>query len=214
MYTVALRDAAIAIVMAATALLPSNGWADTKPSQEATPKVPIAGGKLESPGSAAEQARILDELYQQLAKATAPENADAIATAVQQLWSISGSDTVDLLMSRAALALNADEKPLALHLLDSCLTLAPKYAEAWNRRASIHFASQDYVLALADLNRALAIDPHHFKALEGAALTLKELGRKELALESYRRLIAVYPLSADGKRGLQELEREVEGQRI
>jgi tetratricopeptide (TPR) repeat protein len=201
--------------MAALALSPVRPGIAQTPSQTPPVGQPSAPAlQSDAPGSPAEQTRVLGELYQQLAKATSPENADAIASAIQQLWSISGSDTVDLLMARTAMALNADDKPLALRLLDVCLKLSPNYAEAWNRRASIHFVAQDYIAALADLNRALAIDPNHFKALEGAALTLKEMGRKKLALEGYRRLIAVYPLSADGKRGLQELERDVEGQRI
>jgi tetratricopeptide (TPR) repeat protein len=101
-----------------------------------------------------------------------------------------------------------------LTLLDRCIVMAPAFAEVWNRRAAIHFADQDFVTAMADLNRALAIDPRHFKALEGAAFTLKEMGRKKLALEQFRRLMAINPFSTDGKRGLEELERELEGQKI
>src|SRR5262245_28790566 len=60
----------------------------------------------------------LDRLFERLAAAKTPEEAKGIANLIQRRWARSGSDTADLLMTRAQDALKARELPLAIELLD------------------------------------------------------------------------------------------------
>ncbi|MEM6891004.1 MAG: tetratricopeptide repeat protein [Pseudomonadota bacterium] len=60
-------------------------------------------------------------------------------------------------------------------LVDYC----PGYAEGFNQRAFVHFLTQNYELALQDLDEALSRNPDHVGAQSGRALTLMELGRKD-----------------------------------
>jgi tetratricopeptide (TPR) repeat protein len=184
----------------------------TPPVVPAPPPAVAAAAPL--PDTAEERARILGALYIQLAKAGTAENAKALENAIERLWAFTGSATVDLLLERAAVALAMDDQALSMELLNRCVKMSPGTAEVWNRRASVHFSASRFVEALADLNRALAIDPNHFTALQGAAVTLRELGQKQRALEIMRRYRAVHPFSDDGRRGADELERELEGRRI
>lgn len=170
--------------------------------------------KLPEPGSPEERDRVLANLYGQLAKADNAATAKALAETIERIWQVSGSDTIDLLMARAGLAQLADDKVLALELMDSVVRLEPKFAEGWNRRAAIFFSLERYEETVADLARALVIDPNHYKAIQGLSVTLKELSKDELALKAYRKLLSVYPLVPDAKPVLEELERKIEGQKI
>lgn len=166
------------------------------------------------PRTPAEREKALADLYALLATADDDASAKAVATSIERLWLNSGSDTVAVLMDRAMQASQSKKTPLALRLLDAVVGLAPDYAEAWNRRAYVHFADNNIELALGDLRRVLALDPNHFKALDGLAQILKEVGQKKAALAAVRKLMEVHPHWDGAKAMHDELAREVEGQSL
>lgn len=166
------------------------------------------------PQSRAERARVLSNLYAHLAAATNAQTANEIAEIIERLWLLPYSDTIAVLMERSAAALTAKNNTLALKLLDAVVDLAPDYAEGWHRRAIVHFSNNDYTRALGDLRRALALEPNHFKALDGLAHILRELNRDRQALQAYRQLLSINPYQSGAADAVRELEREVEGQGI
>ena len=121
------------------------------------------------PKTPAEREKTLSDLYALLATADDEDTAKAITDAIERVWLHSGSATIDVLMERSIKAMSQKKVDLALKLLDSVVDLAPDYTEAWNRRAYVHFVRKDTERALGDLRRALALDPNHFKALDGLA---------------------------------------------
>lgn len=169
-----------------------------------------------APGPSAQEnpAKLLEELYARLATAPDETTGAEIAAAVEQLWQHSGSPTADLLTARAAAAMEANKRDLAMQLLNAAVELQPDYAEAWNRRAYLFYLEDDYKRALGDLRRVLALEPHHFKALEGLAGILLHLGEKKAALEAYDALLKVHPQVQGGKKARDDLKVEVEGQGI
>ena len=178
-------------------------------------QAPAAGkGVATLPKTPAERERMLADLYALLATADDEDSAKAVSEAIERIWAHSGSATIDVLMERASKALATKNYDLAVKLLDYAVDLAPDYAEAWNRRAYVHFMREDIERALGDLRRTLALDPSHFKALEGLAQILKEIGQKKAALKAFKQLLDVHPYTAGAKQALDELEREVEGQGI
>jgi tetratricopeptide (TPR) repeat protein len=134
--------------------------------------------------------------------------------AIERIWVHSGSPTVDLLMERAMKAVTDKKLDFAMQLLDHVVVLAPDFTEAWNRRAYVSFVRNDVEHALGDLRRVLALDPNHFKALEGLAQILREIGQKKPALQVYRQLLGVHPYWPGAPQAIEELEREVDGQGI
>jgi tetratricopeptide (TPR) repeat protein len=117
-------------------------------------------------------------------------------------------------MERSIKAMNEKKVDLALKLLDDVVELAPDFTEGWNRRAYVYFVQNDIERALGDLRRTLALDPHHFKALDGLAQILREIGQKKAALKAFKELLEVHPYWSGAKQAVEELEREVEGQGI
>ena len=140
--------------------------------------------------------------------------AAPIAETIEGLWLQSGSDTIGVLMGRSAKAINEQKNDLALQLLDAVVELAPDYAEGWNRRAYVYFLQNNYEGAVGDLRRALALDPNHFKALEGLARILRDSGQKKSALQAYKQILKINPFQEGAKEAVDELSVEVEGQGI
>lgn len=166
------------------------------------------------PTSADEKSKILADLYAHLATADSPDAAKKIQATIERLWGYSGSDTVSLLMQRASKALGAKDYDQALKFLDYVVQLAPDYAEGFNRRAFVHFSRNDMASAVGDLRRALALEPNHFRALDGLAQIWRQTGNAKGALSVVKQLLEVHPYWEGAARMAEELAREVEGQGI
>ena len=186
------------------------------------PKAPGAAhpGRGEEGKSAApvetgpeQRAKLLDELYTRLATAPDQATANEISAAIEQLWGHSGSPTADLLVARAVAAAAAN-RTLAMKLLNAAVELQPDFAEAWNRRAYLYYLDNDFKRALGDLRRVLALEPRHFKALEGLGNLLQHLGEKKAALEAYDSVLKVNPNATDAKKARDDLKVELDGQGI
>ncbi len=165
-----------------------------------------------APQTAAEKSAKLSDLYAQLATAESAEKAKTFTDQIERLWRISGSDTINLLIGRATKAVKGKQEELAEKLFDSAVALAPDYPEIFNQRAYFHFTQNNYRAAVGDLRRVLALDPNHYKALEGLAQIWKETDNKKGAYEVMKRLLEVHPFANGAKKSFEELEREVLGQ--
>ncbi len=162
----------------------------------------------------AQRANVLDELFKRLAAATDPEEGKGIAGAIERVWLRSGSDTADLLMSRAVAAVQAKDMSLALELLDKVVAIEPDWAEGWNKRATARFIANDISGSMADIDRVLRLEPRHFGALSGMAFILEREGLDKRALEVFRHVLAIYPGQPDIKKLIDRLSIDVEGRDI
>jgi len=178
---------------------------------EATMREELDDLPLQSP---IDRPKVLAQLYEQLGKVPDAEAAAPIMEAIQHIWRLSGSDTVDLLMARAERFAKEDDLDLALKIIDAAVDMAPDEAEVWDLRAKINFLKKDYAAAIADLKRALDRDPKHYDAMSDLGVVYEAMGAKKEALEAYRKALAVNPYLSEPKRAVDELRREVEGQDI
>lgn len=153
----------------------------------------------------------LDKLFERLAAAKTAEEAKGIANLIQRRWARSGSDTADLLMTRAQDALKARELPLAIELLDRVISLEPDWAEGWNQRANALFLQGDPIRSMLDIAETLKREPRHYGAMTGLGTILRQQGDDKRAMVAYRRALAVYPQLEAVKDAVESLKLEVDG---
>lgn len=158
--------------------------------------------------------KLLAQLYEQLRKAPDDEAALPITEAIETLWRVSGSATVDLLMQRADRFARDDELDLALKIIDATVEMAPEVAEAWYIRGRVNYLKKDYGQAIVDFRRALDRDPKHYGAMNDLGIALEATGAKKEALEAYRKTLALNPFHRHAMRAEEELRRDVEGRGI
>jgi len=156
----------------------------------------------------------LDTLFSALKIAPNEASAKAIEERIWALWLISGSDTCNLLMTRAKAATDAKDYDLALRLLDAIVAIKPDYVEGWNRRATIYYLKDDYAHAIADIGKVLTLEPRHFGALSGLGQMLQEIGDDKDALEAYRKALAIDPHLEHVPDLVKTLTDKVEGRDI
>lgn len=152
-------------------------------------------------------------LFSSLKKERDAQKARVIANEIVGAWTDSGSATINLLMKWAEEAADEKRKAAAYDFLDQAILLEPDYAEAWYRRALVHFADGDTRKAMSDLNQTLEKEPRYFPALASLANILESTERNELALKVWERYLAVYPADKDAQKEAGDLAEKLAGTR-
>ena len=161
-----------------------------------------------------DRTRNLDFLFGALKVAPDDVTAKAIEERIWAVWTVSPSDTANLLMTRVKTAIEAKDLDLAIKLLSSIVKVKSDYVEAWNRRATIYYMKKDYSHALNDIREVLRREPRHFGALAGLGLIMQDIGDDKKALEVYRRALSLYPRMERIPDLVKTLQEKVEGRNI
>ena len=172
------------------------------------------GNEPAQEGQSGNIAAALDRLFDSLREAHSPEVARGIEQLIWSIWLDAGSEEADRLIDLATSAMSAGDYPRARSHLDAIIAAEPDFAEAWNKRATVHFLEGDYGRSLEDIRQVLALEPRHFGALSGLGQIFELTGRKKEALEAFRRTLAVHPQLPVIRQRVEILAREVEGREL
>ncbi|HXT57481.1 MAG TPA: tetratricopeptide repeat protein [Pirellulales bacterium] len=113
--------------------------------------------------------------------------------ALRTVWRRIGNDEQQRLLEAAIRANGARHFLAAIARAAELLDDAPWFAEAWNQRAIGYYGCGLFHESIADCHQALDINPYHFGAAAGIGQCYLQLGRRQLALESFRRALRLNP---------------------
>ena len=99
----------------------------------------------------------LDVLFKKRKKVEAVD-ATALEAKILLEWSKSGSAAIDYLLTRARLAIDAQDYKVALQHLNALPDHAPEFSKDWNLSAVVLYQPAKAGPALAAIERALALD--------------------------------------------------------
>ena len=155
-----------------------------------------------------------DQLFDDLKNAPSPEAAQPIEEDIWTSWLEGDSAVVEVIMKRALEAQGAGNLDKALELYDRAIQIAPGYAEAYNRRATV-FLSQDKLdQALLDLNETLRLEPRHFGAWMGLGIVMEGLGAEKEAIRAFERVLELHPNNENARNAIARLRKETLGRGI
>jgi Flp pilus assembly protein TadD len=152
----------------------------------------------------------VDTLLSQLAE---PDRGDwaAIENQIMRIWSRSGSEAMDMLLQRGRDAIDAEDYATAVEHLTALTDHAPDFAEGWNARATAFYMQGEFSLAMADVERVLALNPRHYRAMSGLGFMLEDMGETDYALAAFRAAEALNPHMPDVRSAIERLERRTGG---
>ena len=127
--------------------------------------------------------------------------------ALRSIWRRLGTQEQQQLLDAAIRANNARHFPSAIARCRELLAAAPWFAEAWNQRAIAYYACGLFFESIADCHQALELNPYHFGAAAGIGQCYVQLGRPQLALESFRRALKLNPNLEGVRAHIAALER-------
>ncbi|MBP9204117.1 MAG: zinc-ribbon domain-containing protein [Kofleriaceae bacterium] len=99
----------------------------------------------------------------------------------------------------------------AMPYYDRALDLKPNSVDALVGTAFCHIDAKQFASAQSKFRAALTISPRNERALWGVAEAYQQQGRKDNAIEAYKRYLEYYPGSGPAKKQLQLLGADVDG---
>jgi tetratricopeptide (TPR) repeat protein len=191
-------------VALAGAALPASAANMPPPKPLALPK-PVAPPTMK---------QMLDALFASLAKTHSEEDAKPIEEQIEQVFLQSSSATIDLLMTRAATALQGGDSDTAKQLLDYVTDIAPDYAEGWHQRGRMEMDAHDDEHALVSYQKTVTLNPREFVAQAELGDIFLSYNQKPAALAAFRKALALDPHFEGLDKRVEQLSREVEGEKI
>jgi len=164
---------------------------------------------LFQPAFADQKATDLDGLFGELQEAESPQQAVQIESAIWKKWYEREDEAGGVNMKNAVKAMSSGRYTVALSLLDELVDKESDYAEAWNRRATVHYLLGNYKQSLSDIEKTLALEPRHFGAISGLGMIMLKMGEEEKALHAFERVLDISPLNAGATKSVKDLESKI-----
>jgi tetratricopeptide (TPR) repeat protein len=163
------------------------------------------------PASADQDDPRLDGLFARLQTTPNPVEARAVEQRIWLVWLEADDAGLNRLMQQGIVAMRDRRYAAALQAFDRMIEQAPKFAEGWNKRATVHFLMGNWQASVRDIQQTLALEPRHFGALFGLGMIYDALGQPEAALRSFEATLALNPHSESTRRSIQELREQLRG---
>ena len=149
------------------------------------------------------------------------ENTKAIEieNKIWKIWMTHPSDDrrgyrLTELLAQGSLFINRRELSKAYGIFSQIILEDPKWAEAWNKRATVLYMLGRYEQSQNDINEVLKIEKRHFGALSGQGLVQIELKNYDKAIESYKEVQKLYPSMEAPKVMIPRIKKLIKEQSI
>jgi tetratricopeptide (TPR) repeat protein len=101
--------------------------------------------------------------------------------------------------------MNAGYHGDALRVFTAVIDQQPAYAEAWNRRATLHYLMGNFAESVSDIDQTLKLEPRHFGALSGLGLVYLQQNNLLKAREAFESLLSIHPNSQAARQNLESV---------
>ena len=128
---------------------------------------------------------------------------------IWEIWFAHPNSDVERLMQIGVQRMNANRQTEALIIFSELVENFPDYAEAWNRRATLHYILGNYQESIDDIERVLSLEPRHFGALSGLGLVYLQLDQLRKAKEAFEDLMKVHPNSPNARENLRRVNEDL-----
>ncbi len=152
----------------------------------------------------------LDELFAVLQTSNDPSALSAAHGEIWEIWINNDDQELFSLMEQGIILMNRQRLSAALKVFDDLVDIAPNYAEAWNKRATVHYLLGNYADSVADVDVTLDLEPRHFGALSGLGQIELIQGDPEAALTAFEAALRVHPHLPGTRDLIQQLRRNLD----
>ncbi len=151
----------------------------------------------------------LSVLFESLLHAGSNSAAQEIEHRIWQEWLVAPNEAADATLSQVVLAMQQGSLEIALTLCNQLIDGSPMFAEAWNKRATVHYLLGDHDQSVADIRQTLALEPRHFGAISGLGLIFIRQGNYDAALDAFEQVLEISPASENARQSAQRVRNEL-----
>ena len=156
----------------------------------------------------------LDRLFNDLKFKNATLSFE-IEQKIWKLWSTHPSDkNLTTMLAEGSNLVNKQKFDQAIVVFSKVIDLDPKWAEAWNKRATVLYMVGEFQKSQDDIDKVLELEERHFGALAGQGLVNIQLENYEKAIMSYKKAQQIYPKMKSPKIMIKQIEELIRSQSI
>ena len=156
----------------------------------------------------------LNILFKELLNAKNLQQAEKLEDQIWNNWTRHpNNDYLTNKLENGTYSMYHQQYRMALKLFTDVINEDPKWAEGWNKRATLLFILGDYEKSLDDIEKVLDLEPRHFGALSGRAQIYLSLKEYEKAVDDLRKAKSIYPLIKSGE-NIKFIEKIIKDQQI
>jgi tetratricopeptide (TPR) repeat protein len=156
----------------------------------------------------------LDRLFNDLKFKNATLSYE-IEQKIWELWSTHPSDqNLTKMLAEGSTLVNKKKFDQAIVVFSKVIDLDPKWAEAWNKRATVLYMVGEFQKSQDDIDKVLELEERHFGALAGQGLVNIQLENYDKAIMSYKKAQQIYPNMKSPKIMIKQIEELIRSQSI
>ena len=157
----------------------------------------------------------LNELFLKLETEQNIITASKIESKIWKLWTTHPSEsTLTELLAEGSYYMSQNQLDNAHKIFSKAIELDPKWAEAWNKRATVYYLMGNYELSQNDIDVVLSLEKRHFGALSGQGLVQSALKNYQLAIDSYVEAHKIYPAMESPVIMIEKLKTFIKNQSV
>ena len=134
---------------------------------------------------------------------------------IWKLWSTHSSDEkLTAMLTEGSNLVSKQMLDEAIIVFSKVIELDPKWAEAWNKRATVLYMVGQFQKSQNDIDKVLELEERHFGALAGQGLVNIQLENYEKAIMSYQKVQLIYPSMRSPKLMIKQINELIKRQSI
>ena len=141
----------------------------------------------------------LNYLFDKLAITKDQQEIETLTNQIWRIWHEIDDPKITRAFETGVQMMNLGFHSRAIDYFDKVIFEMPNFAEAWNKRATVHFMMGNFDLSMRDISKTLELEPRHFGALDGMGLIFIHLNQPEKAIDIYDKMLEIFPNSNSTK---------------
>ena len=151
----------------------------------------------------------LENLFITLSSSSDKKVIRSTENQIWEIWFAHPNSDVERLMQIGVQRMNNNRQSEAMIIFNQLVENFPNYAEAWNRRATLHYIVGNFQESIDDIEKVLSLEPRHFGALSGLGLVYLQLDELRKAKQAFEDLIKVHPNSPYARENLRRVNEDL-----
>jgi len=133
---------------------------------------------------------------------------------IWSIWTQHPDQEISALMRTGGEFLASRDYKNAHEVFGNVVERAPKFAEGWNKRATVRYLMGDHEGSVRDIKRTLALEPRHFGALSGLGLIYMAIERPESALKAFEKTLEIHPQFVGAQHHIEQIREQLKGENL
>ena len=135
----------------------------------------------------------LDDLFEILLKTESDIKINEVTSSIWEIWHETNDLSIEADFYRGLESMRIGDLLMAVAFFTRVIDKNPKFAEGWNKRATVYYMLGKFDSSMMDIHETLKLEPRHFGAMDGMALIFIHLEQFDKVIDIYDQMLKIFP---------------------